>query len=72
MRMGQQGIHMFRKLALAAVTAVFALGTASAQEAPPARNTLRVVGTGVGLGMTAANWSLNDWHWKWNSARHWP
>ncbi len=20
--------------------------------------------------MTAAYWSLNDWHWKWNSARH--
>ncbi len=62
---------MLHKFALAALTAVFALGTASAQaEEPPARNTLSVVGTGVGLGITAAYWSLNDWHWKWNSARH--
>ncbi len=59
--MGQEGIHMLHKFALAALTAVFALGTASAQaEEPPARNTLSVVGTGVGLGMTAAYWSLND------------
>jgi hypothetical protein len=64
---------MFRKAVLAALAAVFALGVASAQAgttSPRDRTTLSVVGTGVGLGMTAGFFALNDWHWKWDSARH--
>ena len=64
---------MFRKLLLAAVAAVFAFGLHSAQAgttSPRDRTTLAVVGTGVGLGMTAGYFALNDWHWKWDSARH--
>jgi hypothetical protein len=64
---------MFRKFALAALTAVFACGLTSAQAgsiSPRDRTTLSVVGTGVGLGMTAGYFALNDWNWKWDSARH--
>ena len=63
---------MFRKFALAAFAAVFAFGLTSAQAGPTSprdRTTLSVVGTGVGLGMTAGYFALNDWHWKWDSAR---
>ena len=61
---------MLRTCVFAAVMAAFALGTASAQaESPPARNTLRVVGAGVGAGMSAAYFGLNNWNWKWDSAR---
>jgi ribosomal protein L27 len=72
--MGQQGKSvMFRKAVLAAVAAVFALGLQSAHAGPTSprdRTTLTVVGTGVGLGMTAGYFALNDGHWKWDSARH--
>ena len=64
---------MFRKLLLAAVAAVFAFGLHSAEAgttSPRDRTTLDVVGTGVGLGMTAGFFALNDGHWKWDSARH--
>ncbi len=64
---------MFRKAVLAALAAVFALGAGSAQAGttnPRDRTTLAVVGTGVGLGMTAGFFALNDGHWKWDSARH--
>jgi hypothetical protein len=30
---------------------------------------LSVVGTGVGLGMTATYFAMNNWNWKWDSAR---
>jgi ribosomal protein L27 len=64
---------MFRKAVLAAVAAVFAFGLSAAQAgttSPRDRTTLAVVGTGVGLGMTAGFFALNDGHWKWDSARH--
>lgn len=62
---------MFRKLGLAALAAVFALGVTAAQaQGPRDRTTLAVVGTGVGLGTSAAYWSLNNWHWKWDATRH--
>src|SRR4051812_2710012 len=63
---------MFRKAVLAALAAVFALGLQSAQAgttSPRDRTTLDVVGTGVGLGMTAAMFSMNNWNWKWDSGR---
>jgi hypothetical protein len=61
---------MLRKLVLAAFAAAFALGTAPAQaESPPARDTLGVVGAGVGAGMSAAYYGINHWNWKWDSAR---
>ena len=60
---------MFKNL-ISAAALVFAFGMASAHAEPaPARNTLRVVGTGVGAGMTAGYFALNNWHWKWDSAR---
>jgi peptidoglycan/LPS O-acetylase OafA/YrhL len=61
---------MVRKIALAALAAVFAMGLQSAQATSPRdRTTLTVVGTGVGAGMTAAYFGINDWRWKWNSAQ---
>jgi hypothetical protein len=71
--MGQKGkMVMFRKTVLAALAAVFALGLHSAEAgttSPRDRATLDVVGTGVGLGMTAAMFSMNNWSWKWDKAR---
>jgi hypothetical protein len=61
---------MVTKLVSAVCAAVFALGIASAQaESAPARRTLSVVGAGVGAGMSAAYFGMNNWNWKWDSGR---
>jgi hypothetical protein len=60
---------MITKLGSAVFATVLAMGIASAQaESAPARGTLRVVGTGVGAGMSAAYFGINHWKWKWDSA----
>jgi hypothetical protein len=60
---------MITKLGSAVFATILAMGIASAQaESAPARGTLRVVGTGVGAGMSAAYFGINHWKWKWDSA----
>jgi hypothetical protein len=64
---------MNRKFAIfAAVIAAFAF-TAQAANAGSRRHIdkrLAAVSIGVGAASTAGFFALNDWHWKWDSARH--
>lgn len=65
---------MTRKLGLlVAAVAAFAL-MAQAAEAGGYRRKVdpRLTATAIGVGAvsTAAYFALNDWHWKWDSARH--
>ena len=59
---------MFKQF-VSAVAVVFALGAAAAQAEPaPARQTLRVVGAGVGAATTATMFGVNHWKLKWDSS----
>jgi hypothetical protein len=65
---------MIRKLGLlVAAVAAFAF-MAQAAEAGGHRRKVdpRITATAIGVGAasTAAYFALNDWHWKWDSARH--
>lgn len=64
---------MARLFALAvAFAAVFtmSLQPADASGRRQDKRTLAVASTVVGAGTTAGYFALNDWNWKWDSARH--
>ena len=64
---------MYRKVAFV-VAAVAALALSYAPANAGGRHKDKVVmdatSIGVGAGMTAAYFALNDWNWKWDSARN--
>jgi hypothetical protein len=56
-------------VAAAAVFSVL-LQPANASDRRHDKRTLAVASTVVGAGTTAGYFALNDWNWKWDSARH--
>jgi hypothetical protein len=53
----------------AAAVAALLLASEAAQAGPrDIDNRLTAVSNGVGAGMTAALFAINDWNWKWNNS----
>jgi hypothetical protein len=64
---------MTRKFAVLAAAIVAFAFTAQAANAGHRRHIdhrIKAVAIGVGAASTAAFFALNDWHWKWDSARN--
>lgn len=64
---------MTRKLAIIAAALAALAFTAQAADAGGRRHVdkrIRAVEIGVGAASTAAFFAINDWNWKWDSARH--
>lgn len=64
---------MTRKLAIFAAAIAALAFTAQAADAGGRRHVdgrIKAVAIGVGAASTAAFFALNDWNWKWDSARH--
>lgn len=60
---------MSRKLVnFAAAIAVLVLACQGAEAGPRVDKRLTAVSIGVGAGMTAAYFAINDWRWKWHNA----
>jgi hypothetical protein len=64
---------MYRKVAFVmAAVAALALSYAPANAGGRHSDKVALTATSIGVGAasTAAYFALNDWHWKWDSARH--